>query len=178
MKAYLFLATGFEEMEAMYPLSVLRTAEFEIISVSVTGSKNVLSSHGVTVIADAVYDDLDLFDADIIILPGGQPGTENLTTFDPLKEIVKYYVENRAVAAICAAPSILGRMGLLKGRAAICYPGYESKLIGAHISNSKVVIDGNIITAAGPGVAKEFAFAIVKHIGGNSNYNKIYQIFK
>ena len=178
MKAYIFLANGFEEMEVTYPLSILRTAEIEISSVSIEGTRSLVGSHGVNIIADMLFNDKDFKDADIIILPGGQPGTDKLDAFVPLKSIITYYAESKNIAAICAAPSILGKMGILEGKKATCYPGYEKKLRGAVISDLKVVTDGNIITAAGPGVAKEFAFEIVRHIGTNKAFEKVCQMYK
>lgn len=178
MKALVFLANGFEEMEMTYPVSILRAAGFDVVTISIMDTIQVVGSHGINIIADSLFENIDLTDADIIILPGGQPGTEKLDSFAPLKSIIMYYAENKAVAAICAAPSILGKMGILNGKKAICYPGYEKELKDAVISNSKVVTDGNLITAAGPGVAKEFAFEIVRYIGTVKEYEKICQMYK
>lgn len=178
MKAYIFLANGFEEMEVTYPISILRTAGIEIESVSIEGTKSLVGSHGVNIITDSLFTDKEFKDADMIILPGGQPGTNKLDSFIQLKDLITYYSKNKSIAAICAAPSILGKMGVLSGKEAICYPGYEYLLDGAVISGSKVVTDGNIITAAGPGVAKEFAIEIVRLIGTDAEYNKVCQMFK
>lgn len=178
MKAYVFLANGFEEMEATYPISILRFVGIEVVVVSVETEKCVVGSHGIKIDADVLFYENSFTDADIIIIPGGQPGTERLDSFEPLKKIITYYAENRAIAAICAAPSILGKMNLLQGRNATCYPGYEDELNGAIISKSKVVTDGNIITAAGPGVAKEFSLEIVKCLGDDNAYAKACQKYK
>lgn len=180
MKAYVFLANGFEEMEATYPISILRFVGIEVVVVSVEAEKCVIGSHGIKINADVLFYGNSFTDADIIIIiiPGGQPGTERLNSFEPLKTIITYYAENKSIAAICAAPSILGKMNLLQGRNATCYPGYEDELNGAIISKSKVVTDGNIITAAGPGVAKEFSLEIVKRLGDDNAYAKAFQKYK
>ena len=119
-RAIVVLANGFEEMEFSYPVSVLREAEFEVITVSITGSLLVEGSHGIQIEADSLWDDTDLFSGDILVLPGGQPGTNNLIMFEKLGEIVDYYCKNRVIAAICAAPIILGQRGLLSGKRVTC----------------------------------------------------------
>lgn len=177
MKVYVFLANGFEELEVAYPVSILRAAGFDVVTVSIMGTEKVIGSHGISIIADATYGEINAFDADAIILPGGQPGTDNLHEFEQLRKVILHYGRNKVVAAICAAPLILGEIGLLEGKTAICYPGYEFALKGAKISNLKVVTDGNIITAIGPGVAKEFAFAIVKRLGTIEQYDKIGKLY-
>ena len=177
MKAYIFLADGFEELEVVYPISLLREAQIETLSVSINGSKSVSSSHGVTIFADVLFEDVDLFDAEIIILPGGQPGTDNLSKYSPLEKVIRYYYDKKYIAAICAAPSILGKMGLLENRKAICYPGYEGEMKGAQVMDSKVVVDGNVITAIGPGVAKDFAYEIIKHIASEDDFRRVCQSF-
>lgn len=178
MRVYLLLANGFEEMEVTYPISILRVAEYEVVTVSISDSKCVVGSHGVHIVADAMFDEIDMYNADAIILPGGQPGTDNLASFEPLQAVIEYDSENKVVAAICAAPSILGNMGLLKHKEATCYPGYESALDDAVVSSSKVVTDGNIITASGPGGAKEFAFAIVNQLGTDAEHDKVVKIYR
>ena len=112
MKAYIFLANGFEEMEVTYPISILRTAGIEIESVSIEGTKSLVGSHGVNIITDSLFTDKEFKDADMIILPGGQPGTDKLDSFIQLKDLITYYSKNKSIAAICAAPSILGKMGV------------------------------------------------------------------
>lgn len=164
MKVYIFLANGFEEMEVAFPISILRTAGLNVVSVSISDTSDVVGSHGISIIADTVYSEIDPYNADAIILPGGQPGTENLSKFYPLKDVISYYEKNRIIAAICAAPSIIGEMGLLKGKKAVCYPGYESKLKDAIVDTKSVVVDNNIITAKGPGAAKSFSYAIIQKL--------------
>lgn len=177
MKVYIFLANGFEEMEVTFPVSILRTAELDVVTVSISDTTYVVGSHGINIIVDSIFSEIDPYSADAIILPGGQPGTENLANFLPLKDVISYYEKNRIIAAICAAPSILGDMGLLAGKKAVCYPGYESKLKGATIKTDVVVIDGNLITAKGPGSAKAFSYALVQKLSTPDIYEKIRLIF-
>ncbi len=158
---YMFLADGFEEIEALYPLDLLRRSALEIQTVGI-GKKEITGAHNITVSADVTDDDIEMNDADCVILPGGMPGTLNLEASKFCIECVKHVHEKGGiVAAICAAPSILGHLGILQGRNAVCFPGFESDLKGAHVSSAGVVRDGNIITAAGMGVALEFGLALV-----------------
>ncbi|MCI8387444.1 MAG: DJ-1/PfpI family protein [Clostridiales bacterium] len=162
---YLFLANGFEEIEALCPLDLLRRAGVNVMTVGV-GEKVVRGSHGIEVIADITTFEaeklLEKNPADMVILPGGMPGTLNLKADEIVNKFIKYVVENdKFLAAICAAPSILGELGLLRGKEAICFPGFEDKLDGAVISGKSVVRDGKIITAKGMGVALEFGLALV-----------------
>ena len=163
---YMFLAEGFEEVEALCPLDLLRRAGLPVVTVGVGGLR-VRGSHGIVVEADLA--DTEYFDKapDMVILPGGMPGTLNLAK----SEVVRAAVETAAdhdgfLAAICAAPSVLGDMGLLRGKEAICYPGFEERLTGAVISKRSVVRDGNIITAAGMGVALDFGLELVSALMG------------
>lgn len=159
---YIFLADGFEECEALIPIDILRRASVEIKTVGVTG-KTVTGSHGISVICDVLKDDIT-FDDDIeaVILPGGMPGTLNLKKDSVVTDFVtKAMNKGVLVAAICAAPSILGSIGYLKDKKAVCYPGFENELIGAEISSHTVVRDGNIITAKGVGAAFDFGFEIL-----------------
>ena len=161
---YLFLAEGFEEIEVSAPLSLLRRVgksiaenPRQVLSVGVTG-KEVTGARGIKIIADIDISEIELNEnLEMIILPGGMPGVENLFACEKVKEAVEYCAENDVfIGAICAAPSILGRMGLLKGKTATCYPGFEDKLTGAVHSTEKVVRDGKIITAKGAGNSVEF----------------------
>ena len=168
---YMFLAEGFEEIEALCPLDLLRRAGVEITTVGV-GSKTVMGAHGIGVVADMTEDELYDFSADMIILPGGMPGTLNLEKSPLVQSFIDYCVENKKmIAAICAAPSILGHKGLLNGKKAVCFPGFEEQLAGAEILNSAVVTDGNIITGCGAGAALEFGFEIVKYIQNEAAAN-------
>lgn len=167
-KIYLFLADGFETVEALAPVDVMRRAGLSVTTVSIMGRREVLSAQGVPVIADALMGDFSLFDADALVLPGGGAGTENLSANAAVREEVeRMNNEGKLVAAICAAPMVFGRMGILQGRKATCYPGCEGDLKGAEYTAAKVEIDGNIMTACGPGVSFDFGFSIVEHFCGS-----------
>lgn len=167
MKIYMFLAEGFEETEALVPLDLLLRAGADIKTVSINGSKAVTGAHNITVLADGLAEDYDLSNCDGLILPGGGKGTENLFASDTVKNAVKQaYDQNKAVCAICAAPTVLGRMGLLKDKTAVCFPGMEDMLYCKSLSNTPVVRDGNIITACGMGVSYDFGLEIVKYFYG------------
>jgi protein deglycase len=174
MKAYIFLADGFEEVEAITPIDLLRRAEIEVISTSISNSKTVVGAHKISMQADALFSDINFEDADLLILPGGMPGTKHLDAHAGLKELIKKHVnEGKLMAAICAAPSILGKMNLLEGKVAVCYPGFEGQLQGASISESKVVQSGKIITAKGAGVAIQFSLQIIESIKGKAVADQI-----
>jgi len=159
---YVMLAEGFEEIEALTVVDVLRRAGIEVKTVSVSGSSVVTGSHNIPVVSDIQIADADLENAEMIVLPGGMPGTENLYRSRELENAVSHRIENKKwVAAICAAPIVLGRRGYLKGLEAVCYPGFENELEGAVIKNEKVVISGKVITSKGPGTALDFALTIV-----------------
>ena len=158
---YVFLAEGFEETEALATLDVMRRAKLNVKTVGVTG-EYVTSSHSVTVKADISKDDLTTEGLEGVVLPGGMPGTINLGKDDKVLEYVKYSYENSKItAAICAAPSILGHLGILCGRDATCFPGFEKELKGANYTGGHVVTDGNVVTGKGAGCAIEFGHAIV-----------------
>ncbi|MFA5046145.1 MAG: DJ-1 family glyoxalase III [Paludibacter sp.] len=167
MKAFVFLADGFEEIEAIAPIDILRRADVEVITVSVSAVKTVRGAHGISVIADQLFSEADFSIMDLLILPGGMPGTANLDAHPGLKKLIRTHIEqNKKTGAICAAPSIPGKMGLLEGKEAICYPGFENQLLGATLSEKKVVKSGEIITAKGAGVALEFALKLVEELKG------------
>ncbi len=166
---FMFLANGFEEIEALCPLDLLRRAGVSVTTVAVgTETNAVTGSHGITVLADTKESDLvGELCAEMIILPGGMPGTLNLEASDAVQGAVSSAVaSNSFICAICAAPSILGKRGLLCDREAICYPGFEQYLWGARISDKKVVRDGRIITGAGMGVSLDFGLALVEALCG------------
>lgn len=166
---YCFLADGFEEIEAIAPIDILRRADISVTTVGVTG-KTVTGRHGIEVIADISISELDNSEnIEAVILPGGLPGAVNLENSEKVQEMIDKANNCGAyVCAICAAPQILGHKGLLDGKCAISYPGFEKELIGAKISDDYVVTDSNFITAKGAGVAVEFGLAIVAAIKGNS----------
>ena len=158
---YMFLAEGFEEVEALAPLDLIRRAGLEIKTVGV-GSKTVVGSHGIPVVADITENEFSDNAPDMVILPGGMPGTKNLDASKAVHKAIADAVKNDAyVCAICAAPMILGKIGLLRGKNAVCYPGFEEYLDGSTLPDKKVVCDGKVITAKGMGAAIEFGLAIV-----------------
>lgn len=161
---YLFLADGFEETEALVPYDILRRGGADIVTVGVTG-EYVTSSHSVTVKSGISIDEAEKSEPEAVILPGGMPGTANLEKSDKVISLVKKtYEDGKIVAAICAAPSILGKMGILRGRKATCFPGYEKYLDGAEYVRDYCVKDGSVITACGAGAAFQFGFELLKAI--------------
>ena len=168
------LADGFEEIEAISVVDVLRRAEIEVKTVSIMGKKEVLGAHNISVIADVLYEDVDYAGADMIILPGGQPGADNLNRSDELKKQIRgFYQQGKMLAAICAAPLVFGNTGILKGKRATCYPGYEKQLTGATYTNADIEIDNNIITGKGPGVALKFSLILVEKLLGKGKADEI-----
>ena len=163
-KVYVFLADGFEDVEAVIPVDVLRRGGQDVVTVSVMDdSQTVESAHGVTMIADTWIGDCDLTDADLLLLPGGMPGASNLYACEPLRQaLVNQQEEGKMIAAICASPAVvLGQMGLLQGYRATCYPGFEQLLSGAEYTGELCTVDGNIITGEGPAAAFPFAYALL-----------------
>ena len=157
----LFLADGFEEIEALTPLDLLRRVGVEVITVGL-GSREIHGAHGITVLADTDTDHMPASNPDMVILPGGMPGAANLDASSVVKETLAQAHQNGAyLAAICAAPMVLGHQGCLAGKRATCFPGFEEDLIGATALAQGVVRDGNVITARGMGVALDFGLALV-----------------
>jgi 4-methyl-5(b-hydroxyethyl)-thiazole monophosphate biosynthesis len=166
-KAFVHLAEGFEEIEALTIVDVLRRAEIPTLMVSVSGSLEVKGSHGISILADTLFEKADYSDATILILPGGMPGAKNLNAHEGLKKHLKeFHQRGEKVAAICAAPLVLGGIGILKGVEAVCFPGYEDKLTGAKLRYDAAIKSGNIITSRGPGTALDFALTIVQELKG------------
>lgn len=172
---YLFLSDGFEECEAFSPLDILRRSNIEVKTVGI-GGQYVTGSHNITVKADLTETQVELNDELCgVILPGGMPGTLNLENSPLVLQAVDYaYKNKRLVCAICAAPKILGKMGILEGKSATCFPGFENELIGADFKNQAVVTDGNIITACGAAAAFHFGFEILRKIKGTDAVNELY----
>lgn len=164
---YLFLANGFEEIEALLPLDILRRGGVDVTTVAVGGADAVIGSHGVRVgadIPDTLFRDSR---PEAVILPGGMPGAENLDKSRTVETALRVtHTTGGLLCAICAAPMVLGRRGYLVGKTAVCFPGFEKELTGAEISHNRVVRDGKIITAAGMGVAMEFGLEILKTLRG------------
>ena len=171
---YLFLAEGFEEVEALATLDVLRRAEVDTKTVGVIG-KVVTGSHGIPVTADLVIDEAVADDALTgVILPGGMPGTKNLEASQTVQTFLQYAKEHQLlVAAICAAPSILGHLGFLNGRQATCFPGFETELEGATVTGDSVTVDGNFITGKGAGAAHLFGEAIAARFIGKEEAHAV-----
>lgn len=166
-RIYVFFADGFETVEALAPVDVMRRAGIDVVTVSIMGRKDVVSAQSVTVTADELYENLSFDDADALVLPGGGVGTDNLSAHEPLRALlVDACSRGLLVAAICAAPMVFGRIGILKGKRATCYPGCEGDLFGAEYTAAAVEQDGNIMTACGPGASFDFGFAIVKEFCG------------
>ncbi|MDK2799372.1 MAG: protein deglycase [Clostridiales bacterium] len=172
---YIFLADGFEEIEAITVIDVLRRAGIELKTVSIQ-NEMVTGAHHIPVKADCFIDSIKAENMDMLILPGGMPGTTNLEQNEKVQELLKYAVDhNKWIAAICAAPMILGNKGYLKNVQSICYPGFEKYLKGAVIQDNRVNVSGKFITSKGPGTAAEFAFAIVSILKGEELANKLQQ---
>lgn len=152
MKVYVMLATGFEIAEATLPIDILKRAKVEVVTVSISDNAVVAASNGVKVVADQCLAESDLSDGDMLFLPGGMPGSLNLSDCQPLAAIINEYAEaGKWLCAVCAAPLVYGRMGLLNGHRATCYPGFETELIGATAVQETVVCDGKFITGCGAG---------------------------
>lgn len=174
---YVFLADGFEEIEALTPVDLLRRAGKTVLTVAIGGKLTVRGSHGVTVTADALIEDIapsDADDAELTVLPGGMPGSTNIAASKLATDFVKRAVsaKNR-VAAICAAPMVLGELGILSKKRAVCYPGFEKYLKDAVISEEKVVTDGLVTTAKGAGASMEFALELVSLLCDRDTAEKI-----
>lgn len=163
----IFLTTGFEEIEALGTIDVLRRAGISIKSISLTGEKTVVASHGVSVIADELFDNSDLSDVVMLILPGGTPKINDHAGLK--KRVLEFNDAGKNIAAICAAPMVFGGLGLLRGKRATCYPGFEQYLDGAILSTQDaVVVDGNIITGKGPALTIDFALQLVEILEGTA----------
>lgn len=163
-KVYVFFIDGFEPSEAIVPIDFMRRAKFEVTTVSLMGRRQVDGSQGVSVVADALFEDVkaDLAQADLLFLPGG-PLTVNYLNYPELKEaVMAHYKAGKKLAAICAAPMVYGRYGILKGEKATCYPGFEKDLEGAEFLHQPVVVSGQFITGAGAGAAIYFGFKLVE----------------
>lgn len=158
----IFFAPGYEEIEALTVVDMCRRAGIAIDMVSVTDDMTVTGTHGIPVIMDKHISEVDFEALDMLVLPGGMPGTTNLEKNPVLMEQVKsFFTEGKYIAAICAAPSIFGHLGLLKDRRACCYPGFEKDLSGASVTLNNCEVDGNVITSRGMGCAVDFSKAII-----------------
>ncbi len=171
MKTLLFLIDGFEEIEALTTVDILRRADIDVQTVSLTGKSTVIGSHNIPVTADILFEDANFTDATLLIIPGG---TTAYDEHNELKAQIKHHTDNgKPVAAICAAPMVLGGLGLLNGKKATCYPSFEKYLIGAEIMDADVVVDDNITTGKGPAFAMFFALQLVENLAGKEKYAEI-----
>ena len=165
-KVYVFLADGFEDVEALIPVDVLRRGGVDVTTVSISDFPLVTSAHGVNIEADIMFEQGDFSDADLIFLPGGMPGASNLFAHKGVcKVVVDQFAAGKKVAAICAAPGVvLGQLGILEGKKATCYPGFEQMLDGATYTADLVTVDGNVTTAEGPAAAFPFAYELLAQL--------------
>ena len=168
---YIFLDNGFEEIEAITTIDLLRRANIALTTVSVTGVESVLGAHNIAVKADQLFQNVDFADAEMLILPGG---ATNLYACKPLCELLLHHDEQgKLIAAICAAPAVLGQLGILQGKQATCYPGFEHYL-GESYVGGLVVESKNVITAKGPGLSSDFAFCIIEKLVGSEVADQVY----
>jgi len=173
-EAFIFLARGFEETEAIVTMDVIRRGGINLTSVSISNMYFAEGAHDIIVEVDSLFSETDFSNGSILILPGGMPGAVNLNNHTGLKNLLKEYADQgKKIAAICAAPLVLGGLGLLQGKKATAYPGFESTLTGAEYTKANVVIDGNIITARGPGFALDFGLAIVSQLAGQEKAKEV-----
>ncbi len=171
---YVFFADGFEEIEALTTVDVLKRAGLEVEMVSVMPNVTVTGAHGIPVVCDKVMADADFTDAEMVVLPGGMPGASTLGKCEELSRLLLRFAEQqKPIAAICAAPMVPGRLGILKGRKATCYPGFEQCLEGAECTSVPVMLDGNILTGKGPGAAMAFALAAVELLCGKEKVSEL-----
>lgn len=163
-KVYEFLANGFEDIEALAPIDILRRGGVEAVTVSVTGSDFVETAHGITIKADVKIEDADLSDADMLLLPGGLPGASNLNDHEGVRAaLLAQAAAGKRIGAICAAPLVLGSLGLLEGKKATCYPGFEKYMTGATYTAELFQEDGLIITGEGPAATLTYAYQILSY---------------
>lgn len=174
---YEFLATGFEEIEALTPVTVMRQGGQHFKLVSVTGSKFVETANGAWVKADMLFEESDFSDADLLMLPGGFPGTQNLKSHKGLQRLlINHAGKDKRIGAICAAPTILGELGLLKGRRATCWPSLEHLLTGAKATGNIIEEDGNILTAIGASAALPYSFKLLSYYLDEENLKKLQEL--
>lgn len=171
---YIMLADGFEEIEALAVVDILRRGDVKISTVSVYNKQTVIGAHSINVIPDIMFDDISYDDCECIILPGGMPGTINLQENSKLVTLLKKaFSDKKYIGAICAAPMILGQLGFLKDKEATCYPSFEEYLLDAKVSNKRVCLTENIITSRGAGTAHDFAFSLLEMLKGKETSDKI-----
>lgn len=171
---YVFLAHGFEEIEALTVVDLLRRADIQVKTVSLMEDKTVFGAHGIGVESDMMFKNIEPERCGMMVLPGGMSGTTNLCNHKYFNVVLKEYVaEGKPVAAICAAPMVLAKAGLFDGHRATIYPGMEEELVNAVSTGEKVVVDDKIITGRGPGVAADFALAIIEYLSGKEKAEEV-----
>lgn len=171
---YVHLANGFEEIEALTIVDLLRRADIETETVSIMGRLPVTGAHGVEVVADILFEDAVYSECELIVLPGGMPGASNLDGHSGLREkLLSFHNQDKPLAAICAAPLALGHAGILKGRKATCYPGFEKELEGAELLKDAVVSDRGVTTSRGPATAIPFALTLIEALKGKETADQI-----
>ena len=167
-KVAIFFADGFEEIEGLTVVDILRRAEITVDMISIMGRKEIHGSHGIDIMSDMLLEDTDFSSYDMMVLPGGGLGVQNLKKCEKLMEVIKKQaLDEKYVAAICAAPTFLGMIGLLEGKKACCYEGLENELTGAIVTKDKVTKDGRIITSRGMGTSIDFALALLEEFNGS-----------
>ena len=173
-KVYAFMADGLEEIECLAVVDILRRAGIECETVSIIGDDRITGSHNIRVIADKLWKEIEIHEDDVLFLPGGMPGTKYLGEFAPLCDALKKHTAaGGRMAAICAAPSVLGDLGLLAGKRATCYPGFEERLTGATYVSDGVVTDGTVTTARGMGFAIDLGLELVRLLNGEEQAGKL-----
>ena len=173
-KVYIFFADGFEDIEGLTVADLMRRAGIQITTVSIKDAREVTTSHKITLLADTTFSETDFSDADMLVLPGGMPGTRYLGAYKPLTDLLESFYNNGGkIAAICAAPSALGILGILEGKNATCYPGFEDQLKGAKFKAVPVVTDGNITTSRGMGTSILLGLELVKLLKDEETSKKL-----
>ncbi|TAJ14414.1 DJ-1/PfpI family protein [Marinilabiliaceae bacterium JC017] len=170
----IFLADGFEEIEALTPVDVLRRAGIQVSTVSIQETRNVTGAHQIVVKADALFTETDFDKANMVVLPGGMPGAKNLNEHEGVKNILlRFAKENKLIGAICAAPMVPGQLGLLKNKKATCYPGFESHLKDAEVTGQPVEVADNMVTGKGVGAALKFSLELVALLTDRNTANEL-----
>ena len=173
-KVYIFLADGFEDIEGLTVVDLMRRAGITITTVSIKNTKQITTAHSITMLTDQTFAETDFTDADMLVLPGGQPGTTNLGAFAPLTDLLKNFYNNGGrIAAICAAPTVFASLGFLEGRKATAYPSCMDGLGDAVRLEDNVVVDGNITTSRGLGTAIDFSLSLISQLLGQEKADQI-----
>lgn len=164
-KVYIFFADGFEDIEGLTVVDLMRRAGIDIQTVSIKETKEIRTSHGIDLLTDRIFGECDFSDADMLVIPGGMPGTKYLGAFEPLTDLLKsFYNKGGKIAAICAAPTVFAQLGFLKGRRATAYPSCMGQLGEAIVTEDSVVTDGNVTTSRGLGTAIDFALSLIEQL--------------